>query len=49
MRRTLTCALSTVTSPNVSHEKAALYAVLYLWFLHDLDEIHVVLHWVDDN
>lgn len=21
---------------------------IYLWFLHDLDEIHVFLHWVDD-
>lgn len=21
----------------------------YLQFLHDLDEIHVVLHWIDDN
>lgn len=22
---------------------------MYLWFLHDLDEIHVVLHGVDDD
>lgn len=26
-----------------------LTAVVYLWFFHDLDEIHVVLHRVDDN
>lgn len=27
----------------------SLAAAVYLWFLHDLDEVHVALHWVDDN